>query len=196
MCQNVVNVSAQTARSCSVDIGSHGTQTDNTWMSSRAQTDRSVYLSPSLPLSLPSPTSLATGIHDKEEAKICIQELYEKGFPKSRVNVEVVRQGLMQAMDASEREAELVGNLIGYLVKEQIITEEAAAKAFVLVLADLPDITIDIPMAPKIVSNVLHVLIELDFVSKSVLAPGLKTLHESGCSSWKQFEKIQALIDE
>lgn len=139
--------------------------------------------------------SVATGIHDKEEAKICIQELYEKGFPKARVNVEVVRQGLMQAMDASEREGELVGNLVGYLVKEQIITEEAAAKAFVLVLAELPDITIDIPMAPKIVSNVLHVLIELDFVSKSVLVPGLKTLEESGCSSWKQFEKIQALID-
>jgi len=135
-------------------------------------------------------------IHDKEEAKVCMQELYEKGFPKSLVNVEIVRQGLMQAMDASEREGELVGNLVGYLVKEQIITDDAAAKAFVSVLAELPDITIDIPMAPKMVAGVLHVLIELDFVSKKILAPGLKELHESGCSSWKYFEKIQELVDE
>ena len=59
------------------------------------------------------------------------------------------------------------------------------------------DITIDIPMAPKIVAAVLHMLIDLEFVAKSVLAPGIKTLQESGCStSWKHFEKIQKMLDE
>ena len=138
---------------------------------------------------------MMAGIHDKEEAKACMEELYEKGFPKSRVNVEVVRAGLMQAMDAGEREGELVGDLVGYLVKEQIISEEACAKGFVAVLADLPDITIDIPMAPKIVAGVLHVLIELEFISKAILKPGLEALYESGCPSWKHFEKVKELMD-
>lgn len=136
------------------------------------------------------------GIHDKEEAKICIQELYDKGFPKARVNVEVVRGGLLQAMDAGEKEGELIGSLLGYLVKEDTISDEAVAKGFVAVLADLPDITIDIPMAPKIVSSVLTTLLDLEFVAKSTLAPGLKALFDSGCSSWKHFEKIQEALDE
>ena len=135
-------------------------------------------------------------IHDKEEAKLCMQELYEKGFPKGRVNVEVVRAGLMQAMDAGEKEGELVGNLLCYLVKEEIITDEAAAKGFVAVLSDLPDITIDVPLAPKILSAVLVTLMDLDFVSVSILAPALKSLQEADCpASWKHFEKIQESID-
>jgi len=133
-------------------------------------------------------------IHDKEEAKICIQELYDKGFAKPRVNVEVVRAGLMQAMDAGDQEGELIGSLLGYLVKEEIISDDAVAKGFVAVLADLPDITIDIPMAPKIVAGVLTTLLELDFVAKSLLAPGLQTLFDSGCSSWKHFEEIQKAV--
>jgi hypothetical protein len=52
--------------------------------------------------------------------------------------VELVKQGLMQAMDAGEREGELIGQLVAFLVKEQIITEEAVGKGFVAVLADLP----------------------------------------------------------
>jgi hypothetical protein len=135
----------------------------------------------------------AAGLQDKEEAKACIEELWEKGFPKSRVKVEVVRAGLMQALDGSEREGELVGDLIGYLVKEQIISEDATAKGFVAVLADLPDLTIDIPMAPKIVGGVLQVLLELDFVSKPILVPALKELEEAGCGR-QHFEKIQALV--
>jgi hypothetical protein len=137
---------------------------------------------------------LCPGIHDKEEAKICIQELYEKGFAKPRVNVEVVRAGLMQAMDGGDKEGELIGSLLGYLVKEEIISDDAVAKGFVAVLADLPDITIDIPMAPKIVAGVLTTLLELDFVAKSLLAPGLQTLFDSGCSSWKHFEEIQKAL--
>ena len=77
-------------------------------------------------------------IHDNDEAKLCVQELYAKGYPKARVNVELVKQGLMQAMDAGEREGELIGQLVAFLVKEQIITEEAVGKGFVAVLADLP----------------------------------------------------------
>ena len=136
---------------------------------------------------------MGAGIHDKEEAKACIEELWEKGFPKARVNVEVVRAGLMQAMEGTERDGERVGDLIGYLVKDQILSEDAAAKGFVAVLADLPDITIDIPMAPKIVSGVLQVLLELEFVSKPILVPALKELQEDGCGR-QAFEKVQAMI--
>eukprot|EP00802_Teleaulax_amphioxeia_P003995 Tamp_03998.p1 GENE.Tamp_03998~~Tamp_03998.p1 ORF type:complete len:771 (-),score=244.72 Tamp_03998:328-2640(-) len=132
-------------------------------------------------------------ILDKEEAKACIGEMWEKGFPKSRVNVEVVKQGLMQAMDGTERDGEVVGDLIGYLVKDQILSEDAVAKGFVAVLQDLPDITIDIPMAPKIVGGVLEKLLELEFVSKPILAPALKELEEAGCGR-QAFEKVQALI--
>jgi len=136
---------------------------------------------------------LGAGILDKEEAKACIGEMWEKGFPKSRVNVEVVKQGLMQAMDGTERDGEVVGDLIGYLVKDQILSEDAVAKGFVAVLQDLPDITIDIPMAPKIVGGVLEKLLELEFVSKPILAPALKELEEAGCGR-QAFEKVQALI--
>ena len=60
----------------------------------------------------------------------------------------------------------------------------------------MPDITIDVPLAPKILSAVLVTLMDLDFVSVSILAPALKSLQEADCpASWKHFEKIQESID-
>jgi hypothetical protein len=112
-------------------------------------------------------------IHDKEEAVECVLELHEK-FPVHEVNQEVVRRGLLMAMDAGDKEAMLMGNMFAELIDRKVMEPGDGSAGMCSVMADLPDIAIDIPHAPSLMASIMHTMLDSELLTKPPIVEALK----------------------
>ena len=111
-------------------------------------------------------------IHDKEEAVECVLELHEK-FPVHEVNQEVVRRGLLMAMDAGDKEAMLMGNMFAELIDRKVMEPGDGSAGMCSVMADLPDIAIDIPHAPSLMASIMHTMLDSELLTKPPIVEAL-----------------------
>ena len=129
--------------------------------------------------------------HDVEEAALCLTELHDKGYPRGLLNEEIVHRGLLLALDASEKECELMGRMFGSLLGDKLLSGEDGARGFCKVLRDLPDIAIDIPKAPALLAGILRNLaVDAALLDRALVAEGVRALREACPSSGKHFDGI------
>ncbi|KAJ1482181.1 armadillo-type protein [Baffinella frigidus] len=112
-------------------------------------------------------------IHDKDEAMVCVKELQTK-FPVYAVSREVVRRGLLMAMDAGDKEALLMGEMFAALIDKKLISPEDGSCGMCSVMEELSDIAIDIPHAPAIIASIMKSMLERQLLAKPAIVAALK----------------------
>mmetsp|Transcript_46477 Transcript_46477/g.95046 ORF Transcript_46477/g.95046 Transcript_46477/m.95046 type:complete len:869 (+) Transcript_46477:478-3084(+) len=134
-------------------------------------------------------------IYDADEVVQCLHELYGKGYgSKDLVNEEVVRKGLMIALEAGEKESQLMGKMFSHLLEKQVLLPVDSAKGFCDVLADLPDITIDIPKAPQLMASIIQTLLEKGLLDTKTTNAGVSALCEQSASMEGTFQAVRSLL--
>lgn len=137
---------------------------------------------------------VGAGIHDTDEAVECLKELDGKGHPKELVNEEVVRKGLMLALDAGDKESELIGKMFSSLLERGVLDGVDAAKGFCDVMADLSDIAIDIPRAPQLMASILEGLLGQGLLDKQVIGEGVAQLCGESDAMTRHLANVSALV--
>jgi len=87
---------------------------------------------------------------DASEACRCVLELQAPQF-----HFQVVKRGVLRAMDEADRERELIAILLSCLHERGTLTAEQVAAGFRAILADLDDLTIDMPTATPLLAHFL-----------------------------------------
>ena len=118
---------------------------------------------------------------DLKEALLCVQDI-QKRAPEAAAATELVCVLAVQDVidDSSDRCAEQMTKLLAYLAENGAVSAEALQAALGKQLAQLDDLAIDVPMAPKLLGTILGGLV----ASKAVEAAYLRT----GC------EKVEDML--
>jgi translation initiation factor 4G len=118
---------------------------------------------------------------DLKEALLCVLDI-QKRAPEAAAATELVCVLAVQDVidDSSDRCAEQMTKLLAYLAENGAVSAEALQAALGKQLAQLDDLAIDVPMAPKLLGTILGGLV----ASKAVEAAYLRT----GC------EKVEDML--
>jgi len=132
-------------------------------------------------------------IHDINEAKECIEELWSIGYKRSAVNEEVVRRGLLLAFDAGDQESELMGKLFANMVEQGVFSKDDVARGICGVLEELPDTAIDFPKAPQLLSQLMKGYLERELMNRDLVRDGLNALRQASPATAKAFDDFPSL---
>jgi len=112
---------------------------------------------------------------DEEEARMCVEEISTSGFKPHLVKAIIVK-----ASEKKEETREMFLRLSSFLAKKSVINALQYAEGIRLVLAQLPDLRLDAPAAPKVVGQFIADALLDDKLDPGVVMPNLERLAESG----------------
>ncbi|GLJ48101.1 hypothetical protein SUGI_1015570 [Cryptomeria japonica] len=89
-------------------------------------------------------------IRDTKEAKLCVEELkWPSYYP------EFVHQAVMLAIEKGERHVESIITLLEYLYAQKTLSDRDIKDGIIRIAEECDDITIDIPLAPKLLGEIV-----------------------------------------
>eukprot|EP01018_Ginkgo_biloba_P036008 Gb_34750 [translate_table: standard] len=89
-------------------------------------------------------------IRDLKEAMQCVQELQSPEY-----HADFVQQAISMALEQKEQHVDLVGKLLEFLYSNKILSHRDLRGGILLVAEQCGDLSIDIPMAPKLLGELV-----------------------------------------
>ena len=116
---------------------------------------------------------------DLKEALLCVEDI-KKRAPDATAAVELLCVMMVQDVvnESTERAAEQMTKLAAYLAEHGAIGAEPLASGLTKQLAQLDDLAIDVPMAPKLLGAVLGGLISAKALEASYLRHGCEKVED------------------